>query len=88
MLSLFEINPVVPEKKILKFIFNIILLFRHYLPLEKGMALHLNKLESPSLVEIGPVVLEKKIFKYFQYHFTFSKLSPLGEGFGPSFEQT
>ena len=47
MLSLFEINPVVPEKKILKFIFDIILLFRHYLPLEKGMALHLNKLKSP-----------------------------------------
>ena len=43
-------------------------LFPHYLPLEKSMALHLNKLESPllklrpSLAEIGPVVLQK-IFK-------------------------
>ena len=44
-------------------------LFRNYLPLEKGMALHLNKTWIPftqgyfvqSLVEIGPVVLEKKM---------------------------
>ena len=28
-------------------IFNIILLFHYYLPLEKGVALYLNKLESP-----------------------------------------
>ena len=28
-------------------IFNLILHFRYYLPLEKGVALHLNKLESP-----------------------------------------
>ena len=50
---------------------NVFSLFRHYLPLKKDRALHLNKLESPSpkdalcqlsLVEIGPVVLEKKIF--------------------------
>ena len=45
-----------------------------YLPLEKGGALHLNKLESPapndafvcaSLVEIGPVALEKKMWKVY-----------------------
>jgi hypothetical protein len=29
-------------------IFNVFLLFRYYLPLEKGYPLHLNKLESPS----------------------------------------
>ena len=48
--SLVEIGPVVLEIKILKFrqcIFTISL-FRNYLPLEKGGALHLNKLESPS----------------------------------------
>ena len=48
------------------------MLFRDHLPLEKGMALHLNKLDFdpftqgcfvPSLVENGPVVLEK-IFKF------------------------
>ena len=35
------------RRKFLKFV-NIFLLFRYYLPLEKGVALHLNKLESPS----------------------------------------
>ena len=29
--------------------FHIILLFRYYLPLEKSVALHLDKLESPLL---------------------------------------
>jgi hypothetical protein len=47
---------------------SVFLLFRYYLPLEKGYPLPLNKLEStfthewfvPSLVKIGQVVLEKK----------------------------
>ena len=63
--SLVEIGPVVLEK-ILKFS-----LFHNYLPLEKDMALHLNKhnfpsqvCSLPSLVEIVPVVLKKKIFKF------------------------
>ena len=46
------------------FFINVILLFSNYLPLEKGRALHLKKLESPSpknLVEIGPVVLEEEM---------------------------
>ena len=42
----------------------------------------------PSLVELGPVVLEKKFFKSCQFNFIISQLSPLWEGFGPSFEQT
>ena len=42
----------------------------------------------PCFVEIGPLVLEKEIFKYFQYNFTISLLSPLGEERGPSFKQT
>ena len=41
-----EIGPAVLEK-ILKVV-NVISLFCNYLPLGKGMALHLNKLESPS----------------------------------------
>ena len=45
---LVEIGPVVLEKKILKFRKCVFSLFRNYLPLEKGWALHLNKLESPS----------------------------------------
>ena len=42
---LVEIGSVVLEKKIFKFC---IWLFRNYLPLEKGMALHFNKLKFPS----------------------------------------
>ena len=45
MPSLVKIGPVVLEK-IFKY-FCIFLLFSYYLPLEKGAALHLNKLESP-----------------------------------------
>ena len=47
MLSLVDISSVVLEKKIFEFI-NVFSLFRNYLPLEKGGALHLNKLEFPS----------------------------------------
>ena len=67
--------------------------FFYYLPLEKDMALHLNKFEFlhprcfvQSLVEIGTVVPEK-ILKFCQYNFTLL-LSPLGNGCGPLFEQT
>jgi hypothetical protein len=44
--------------------FSVFLLFCYYLPLENGVSLPLNKLESPrsrfmpSLVKIGPLVLE------------------------------
>ena len=76
--SLVEIGQGVPEK-ILKFRQSI-WLFRNYLPLENGVALHLNKLEFPftqgcfvlSLVENDPVVLEKKIFKFRQCVFAIS----------------
>ena len=47
---------------------NVFLLFRYFLSLEKGLALHLKKQIPfsqgcfvPSLVKIGPVVLEKKM---------------------------
>ena len=45
MAGLVEIGPVVIEK-IFKFV-NVFSLFRNNLPLEKGGALHLKKLESP-----------------------------------------
>jgi hypothetical protein len=44
---LIEFGLLVLEKKIFKF-FSAFLLFRYYLPLEKGDPLHLNKLESPT----------------------------------------
>ena len=49
VLSLVEIGPVVLEKsrRFLKFV-NLHSQFLNYLPLEKGKALHLKKLESPS----------------------------------------
>ena len=49
MQSLIEIGPVVLEKKIFLNFLNAFSLFRNYLPLEMGRALHLNKIESPSL---------------------------------------
>ena len=64
MPSLIEIRSAVLEKKILNLV-NIFSLFRNDLPLKKGEALHLNKLESSSpkdeFVEIGLVTLERKI---------------------------
>ena len=61
--------------------------FRYFaIPLEKGGALHLSKLESPSpqnafvpsLVEIVPLVLEEKILKIRQcmYFLYFVIISP------------
>ena len=51
------------------------------------MALHLDKLESPSskdfvpsLDEILHMVLEEKMFKYFQYNLHFCFYLPLGKG--------
>ena len=46
--NLVEIGPVVVKREFLN-IFNIISLFRFYLPFEKGLALHLNKFESSPL---------------------------------------
>ena len=64
-------SPLHPRMLCAKFV-NVFSLFHYYLPLEIGLALHLNKLKSPStkdaLVEIGPVVLEK-IFKFCQHIF-------------------
>ena len=80
------------RKSILNFV-NVFQLFCNNVILEKGMALHLNKLEFSlppgffvsSLVKFGPVVLEKKIFKY---NIVFSLLSLLGKACGLSFEQS
>ena len=64
-----EIGRLILDRKIFYFV-DVFSLLRKYLPLEKGEALHLKKLDSSSakgdvskkLVEIGPVVLEKKTF--------------------------
>ena len=48
MLNLVEISTMVLAKKIFLNFINMFLFFRKYLPLEKGGAFHLNKLEFPS----------------------------------------
>ena len=76
-------------KKILKFC-QCISLFHNYLLLEKGGALHLNKLESPSptdalcqvWLKLAQFVLEMQIFKFrnefslFLYHLALEKVGP------------
>ena len=56
-------------------------LFRNYLPLEKRVALHLNKLDFPppkdALCQVWLVV--EKVFKSRQCIVAISYLSPLGE---------
>ena len=74
---------------------NVFSQFHNYLPLEKGVALHLNNLESFTqgyivsicFAEIGSVVLENKSSKFCQDIFSISFLSPLGKGYAPSFKQ-
>mgnify|MGYP003692104689 CR=1 FL=1 len=51
MPSLDEIGPEVLKAGFLN-IFSIILLFRFYLPFEKGEVLHLNNLKSPPLKDV------------------------------------
>ena len=75
------------KRRFFKFV-NVFSLFRYFLPLEKGVVLHLNKLEFPSpkdvfvpsLVEIGLVVLKKKTYRVRQCIFAILFLSPLGKG--------
>ena len=59
MAGLVEIGLVVLEKKVVFFNFiNIFLIFRNYLPLEKGGVLHLNKFDSPSTKELVPILVK------------------------------
>ena len=93
--SLVEIDTAVLEKNFFNFV-HVFLLFRNYLPLEEGGALHLNKLEFPSpkdalcqvWLKLAHLVQEKKIFFYFVNVFSlFGNYLPFGKGRGPSFEQ-
>ena len=71
------------RRRFLNFV-NVILLFHNYLPLEKGRALHLNKLESPSpsdalsqvWLKLVQLFLRRRFFKilsmYFCYFVIFS----------------
>ena len=80
----------------LKYQSSLFLLFHNYLPLEKGVALHLNKIESPSpkdaLLQIwlkkAKLLLRIWFSNLVNVFFTISLLSTLGKGRGPSFEQS
>lgn len=82
--------------RIFFYIVNIFLLFHYYLPLEKGIFLHLNELESlypimlcaSSLVQIGQEALKKKILKSRQHIFIMSFQSPSWKGHNPLVELT
>ena len=72
--SLFDTGPEVLEKI---FKINVFSLFCYYLPLGKGMALHLSKFEfkalyprMPSLIKIGPVDLKKDLWMWKVYRQT------------------
>ena len=72
-------------------VLNVFLLFPNYLPFEKGVALHLNKIEFPSPKDALCQVWLKLVQCFWRRRFLkvlFPQLSPLWEGFGPSFEQT
>ena len=75
--------------------FNVFSLFLNYLPLEKGGALHLKKLETPSPKDaLSQVWLKlsqwfwRRGFLNFVNVFSLFHKNPLGKGHGPSFEQT
>ena len=85
--SLITIGPVVLEKKIFNFV-NVSLPFRNCLPLEKGVALHLNKLEYPSpkdalcqvWLKLALWFLRRRFFNFVNVFSLFRNYLPLGKG--------
>jgi hypothetical protein len=66
-----------------------------YLPFEEDLALYLNNLESPPpkddlcqvLLKLACWFWRRRFLKNFQCIFTLLRLSPLGDGQSPSFEE-
>ena len=95
-----KLNPIHPRMLCAKFGWiwlsgQCIFAISNYLPLEKVGALHLNKVESPSLkdslckvwLKLALWFWRRRFLKFSQFIFAISQLSPLGKGQGPSFEQ-
>ena len=69
-------------------IFNIILYFRYCLPLDRGVALHLNKLESPPpkdalcqiWLKLAMWFWRRRFFKSFNRNYLFRQYLPLEKG--------
>ena len=60
----------------------------YYLPLQKGGVLHLIIVLCAKFPRNWPSSSEEEDFKISSMYFTISLSSPLGKGWGPSFEQT
>ena len=75
---------------------NVFSLFRNYLPLEKGRALYLNELKSPSsndaLCQVWLKLAEwfwrRRFFNFVNVFLLFCNYLPLEKGRTPLFEQT
>ena len=91
----FDLNwPSVSEEKEFIFPLCIVPLFLYYIPSEKGMALHLNKLESPIpknalcqvWVKLAQWFSRRRISNFVNVFSLFGNYLPLVKGCGPSFE--
>ena len=77
------------------YFFNVFSLFRNYLPLEEGRALHLNKTEFSSpkdalcqvRLKFAQLFWRRRFFNFFNVFWLFRNYLPLGKRQGPSFEQ-
>ena len=84
VLSIVEIGRQVLERKIFKLV-NVFSLFHYYLPLEKGMALYLNKHELPSpkdtlcqvWMKLAHFFWRRRFFRIGQYIFTIHNYLPM-----------
>ena len=85
-----EIGQLVLKKRFSKFI-NVFSLFRNYMLLEKGGALHLNKFESPSpndalcqvWLKLAQWFWRRRFFKFVNLVSQFRNYLPFGNGQSP-----
>ena len=90
--SLVVIGSVVLEKNFFLNFVNVFSIFRHFLPLEKGGALHLNKLEYPSpkdalcqvWLKFAQWFWRRRILNFVKVFSLFRNYVPIGNGWGPS----
>ena len=90
MPSLVEVERVVLERRFFK-VFNVFLLFHNDLPFEKGVALHLNKLESPPRknvlcqvwLKLAQWFWRRRFLKVVNLFLLFPNYLPFGKGRGP-----
>ena len=87
MLSIVEIGRLVLERKIFKLV-NVFSLFRNYLPLEKGGAIHLKKNDYPSVkddfcqvwLKLAQWFWSRRFINFVNVFFLFRNYLPLEKG--------